>query len=220
MLINKKNQRSFSQNDLTLISIISVQTGQLINNLRLQQEALQKEKEAEKLQELDRLKTNFFTNISHEFRTPLTLILGPAKQILEQSGNDKINEEARLIHQNAKKLSRLTNQLLDLSRIESGKMKLKTSKQNILPLLNEIVSSFQPFADRKKITLKFSKGQDEINIYLDRDKIDKIVSNILSNALKFTPEGGLEFRKNNLIKYSTASTSSITDYPGNMMERE
>jgi len=190
MLINKKDQRSFSQNDLTLISIISVQTGQLINNLRLQQETLQKEKETEKLQELDRIKTNFFTNISHEFRTPLTLILGPAKQILEQTKNDKINKEARLIHQSAQKLKRLTNQLLDLSRIEAGKMKLKTSQLNILPLLNEIVSSFQPFAERKKISLNFSKEQDEINIFLDRDKIDKIVSNILSNALKFTPEGG------------------------------
>ncbi len=190
MLINKKNQRSFSQDDLTLISIISVQAGQLINNLRLQQETLQKEKEAEKLQEIDKIKTNFFTNISHEFRTPLTLILGPAQKILEQSGNDKINEEARLIHQNAKKLTRLTNQLLDLSRIEAGKMKLKTSKQNILPLLNEIIASFQPFADRKKISLKCQNGQEEINIYLDRDKIDKIITNILSNALKFTPEGG------------------------------
>ncbi|HSD63161.1 MAG TPA: ATP-binding protein [Ignavibacteriaceae bacterium] len=190
MLINKKNQRSFSQNDLTLISIISIQAGQLINNLRLQQETLQKEKEAEKLQEIDKIKTNFFTNISHEFRTPLTLILGPAQKILEQSGNDEINEEARLIHQNAKKLNRLTNQLLDLSRIEAGKMKLKTSKQNILPLLNEIAASFQPFADRKKISLKCQSGQEEIRIYIDRDKIDKIITNILSNALKFTPEGG------------------------------
>ncbi len=190
MLINKKGQRSFSQDDLTLISIISVQTGQLINNLHLQQESLQKEKEAEKLQEIDKIKTNFFTNISHEFRTPLTLIMGPSGQIMEMTDNEGIIENAKLINRSAKKLNRLTNQLLDLSRIEAGKMKLKTSKQNIVSLLNEITSSFQPFADKKKISLEFYSQQNEINIYMDRDKIDKIVSNILSNALKFTPEGG------------------------------
>ncbi|MEJ2193785.1 MAG: GAF domain-containing protein [Ignavibacteriaceae bacterium] len=81
MLINKKNKKYFSSNDLTLFSIISVQTGQLIKNLELQKETFQERKETEKLQELDKIKTNFFTNISHEFRTPLTLIFGPAKDI-------------------------------------------------------------------------------------------------------------------------------------------
>ena len=146
--------------------------------------------EAEKHFELDEMKSRFFTNISHEFRTPLTLILGPAKQILKQTKNDKIKEDADIIYRSAKKLNRLANQLLDISSIEAGKMELKTSPQNLIPVVKEIISSFQAFAEWKKISLTFDPEQEEIIIYLDRDKIDKIFSNILSNALKFTPQGG------------------------------
>ena len=190
MLINKKNQKEFSQNDLTLFSIISVQAGQLIKNLELQRETYQKRKEAEKLLELDKIKTNFFTNISHEFRTPLTLIQGPAKQILENAADTKIKEDADLIYRSAGKLNRLVDQLLDISSIEAGKMKLKTSCQKLFPVIRHIVSSFQSFAEKKKISLTLDIPPEEITLYLDIDKIDKILSNILSNALKFTPERG------------------------------
>ena len=142
------------------------------------------------LEQAQLTQNNFFTNISHEFRTPLTLILGPANQILEISKNQKVKEDAELIHRSAKKLNRLANQLLDISRIESGNMKLKASKQNLIPILKEIVSSFQSFAESKNISLKLCSDEQEIFLYLDKDKIDKIISNILSNALKFTPAGG------------------------------
>ena len=142
------------------------------------------------LEDAQQTQNRFFTNISHEFRTPLTLILGPANQILEQSQNDNVKEEARLIQRSAKKLKRLANQLLDISRIESGKMKLKTTKQNLETIIKEIVSSFQSFAERKNISLKFKSESEEFFLYLDKDKFDKILSNILSNAIKFTPNGG------------------------------
>ena len=142
------------------------------------------------LEDAQQTQNRFFTNISHEFRTPLTLILGPAKNIIELSKNDKIKEEAILIHRSAKKLNRLANQLLDISRIESGKMKLKTTKQNLVAVINEIVSSFQSFAERKNISLKLNSDKEELLLYLDKDKIDKIINNILSNAIKFTPTGG------------------------------
>ena len=203
MLINKKNQKEFSQNDLTLFSIISVQAGQLIKNLELQRETYQKRKEAEKLLELDKIKTNFFTNISHEFRTPLTLILGPAKKILENAADTKIKEDADLIYRSAGKLNRLVDQLLDISSIEAGKMKLKTSPQKLFPVIKHIVSSFQSFAERKKISLTLDIPREEITLYLDIDKIDKILSNILSNALKFTPEKG----KVNVVISVTGSSS-------------
>ena len=142
------------------------------------------------LEDSQQAQNRFFTNISHEFRTPLTLILGPVNQILEQSQNDKVKEEAKLIHRSAKKLNRLANQLLDISRIESGKMKLETIEQNIVPVIREIVSFFQSFAEKKNIKLKFTSDKEKIFLYLDKDKFDKILSNIFSNAIKFTPSDG------------------------------
>ena len=190
MLINKKNRKYFTDNDLTLLSIISVQAGQLIRNLELQRESFLKRQEAEKLQELDRIKTNFFTNVSHEFRTPLTLIMGPARQIFEQSNNKIIKDKAGVIFRNASKLNNLANQILDLAGIEAGRMKLKTSPQNLILIIKRIVSSFKYLAESKKIKLSFTADKNELILFLDRDKIEKILSNLLSNAIKFTPEGG------------------------------
>lgn len=146
--------------------------------------------EAEKLQELDEIKTHFFTNISHEFRTPLTLIQGPAKQIIELSTDERVSEKAKLIHRSAKKLNRLANQLLDISRIESGKMKLKVYEQDLLPVIRDLAASFHPFAEKKQISLKFASEYQKMLLCFDRDKVDKILNNLLSNALKFTPQGG------------------------------
>jgi signal transduction histidine kinase/DNA-binding response OmpR family regulator len=144
------------------------------------------------LKKAQSVQNRFFTNISHEFRTPLTLILGSAKQIIEQSenANAKAKEKANLIYRSAKKLNRLANQLLDISRINAGKMKLKAGKQNLVRLINELVLSFESFAERKNICLLFQPEVEKIIIYLDRDKFDKIMSNLLSNAVKFTPKGG------------------------------
>ena len=142
------------------------------------------------LEETQQAQNRFFTNISHEFRTPLTLILGPAKQILESHKFETVKENAKLIQRSAKKLNRLANQLLDISRIESGNMKLKTSKQNLVTIIKEIVTAFQSFAERKNILLKLCSDEKEIFLYLDKDKIDKIFTNLLSNAFKFTPYGG------------------------------
>lgn len=146
--------------------------------------------EAQKLHEVDELKSRFFTNISHEFRTPLTLILGPAKQIIEKVQDEKIKHDVSLIYRNGKKLLELVNQLLDISKIESGNMTLLTTPTNIVPLLKGLVLSFSSYAERKRILLKFNSAEDEIIVYLDMEKFEKITANILSNALKFTPEGG------------------------------
>ena len=143
-----------------------------------------------KLSELMDQQNRFFTNISHEFRTPLTLIYGPSKQIIERTNDDKVKNDAELINRNARKLNRLANQLLDISRIEAGRMKLKTSELDLVPILKRIVYSFKSFAERKSISLNFDTGQQNIILYIDEDKIDKIISNILSNALKFTQDKG------------------------------
>lgn len=146
--------------------------------------------EAEKLHEVDEMKSRFFANISHEFRTPLTLILGPAKDIIEKSKDNEAKQNAGLIKRSANRLFGLVNQLLDLSKLEAGKMKLETREIDIIPLLKGLVLSFSSLAERKKITLSFNTTEEKINVYLDRDKIEKIINNLLSNAFKFTPEGG------------------------------
>ena len=146
--------------------------------------------EAEKMHEVDELKNRFFANISHEFRTPLTLILGISKKVLENAQDKVFKDDIGIIKRNAKRLHGLVNQLLDLSKLESGNMTLQTSPVNIIPLLKGLVLSFASFAERKKITLGFNADEEKIILYLDKDKVEKIVNNLLSNAFKFTPQGG------------------------------
>jgi len=186
LMINKRNKKSFSENELTLLSIIAVQAGQIIKNSQMQREAMIKVKEAE----IAQLKSRFFTNISHEFRTPLTLILGPADKLLSESHNDNINKQASLIRQNAIRLLGLINQLLDLSRLEAGKLKLEASLSNIVSFVKGVTQSFESLAEQKDIELKVISEKENIEIYFDKEKMQKILSNLLSNALKFTPEDG------------------------------
>ena len=190
MAINKKNRKHFSQNDLTLFSIISVQAGQLIKNLQLQRETFLKIKETEKLQELDRIKTNFFTNISHEFRTPLTLILGPLEKLMSENKDENIQPQYELIHKSADNLLKLINQLLDLSTIDAGKMKLNIAKVDAINFIKGITASFRPLANIKNIQLGFSSNLEQLDTFFDKDKFEKIISNLLSNAIKFTNEKG------------------------------
>ena len=165
--------------------------------------------EKDKLKEIDQVKSRFFANISHEFRTPLTLILGPAKDISENVEDVNVRERAGLIQKNASKLYQLVNQLLDLSKLEAGKMKLETKELNIVPLLKGLVLSFTSLAERKKITLNFDAREENISVYIDRDKIEKIISNLLSNAFKFTQEGGkIDFK---LVKLDTEIEISVKD---------
>jgi signal transduction histidine kinase/ligand-binding sensor domain-containing protein/CheY-like chemotaxis protein len=146
--------------------------------------------EAAKLHEVDELKSRFFANISHEFRTPLTLILGPVKRMRDASEDQQTRDELGLVHRNATRLLELVNQLLDLSRLESGAMKLRAAPENIVPLLKGLLLSFCSYAERKKISMAFTSSAEDIVVYVDREKLQKIITNILSNALKFTPEGG------------------------------
>ena len=142
------------------------------------------------LKEVQKAQNRFFTNISHEFRTSLTLILGPSKQLSIGSKEEKTKSTADLIHRSAKKINKLVEELLDLSKIEAGEMKLKASPQNLVALTKEVSNSFYSFAERKKIRLTLNSELSEIIVYVDKEKLDKILTNVLSNAFKFTPEGG------------------------------
>ncbi|MFZ0455478.1 MAG: ATP-binding protein [Ignavibacteriaceae bacterium] len=190
IVVNKKDKMHFEENDLTLLSIISVQASQLIKNLQLQEETFQKKKEAEKLLELDRVKTEFFTNISHEFRTPLTLIIGPLEKLMDNDQIESVQRQYNLIHKNARKLLSLINQLLDLSTIDAGKMKLEIEKVNLVNFAKGILASFQSLAEDKNIRFDFFSGKESLELYIDKEKMEKIISNLLSNALKFTNDNG------------------------------
>lgn len=142
------------------------------------------------LQELDKLKSRFFANISHEFRTPLTLILGQIDSIM--SGNIGMKDKGKLqvADRNAKRLLTLINQLLDLSRIESGSMELKAEQHNIVSFLKSLFYSFESIAESKRIILKFESKYKNIPVVFDPDKMEKIFLNIISNAFNFTDKEG------------------------------
>ena len=147
--------------------------------------------ETEKYQEIDRVKSRFFANISHEFRTPLTLIKGPVQQMLSGEFTGNIKKQYRMILRNTNRLMHLINQLLDLSKLDSGQIQLRASPENIVPLVNGLTQSFESLAKQRNIQLAFHSSVNEIIVYIDRDKFEKIIINLLSNALKFTPEEGV-----------------------------
>jgi signal transduction histidine kinase/ligand-binding sensor domain-containing protein/CheY-like chemotaxis protein len=175
---------------LLIIGLIYFVWRMQLRRVKIKHEYEMSKFEAEKMHEVDEMKNRFFANLSHEFRTPLTLIFGPTKDIIEKTKELKTKENAGIIKRNASKLYSLVNQLLDLSKLEAGKMKLETIEQNIIPLLKGYVLSFSSLAERKKIELKFNTVEEDLKAYIDKDKLEKIVNNLLSNAFKFTPEGG------------------------------
>ncbi|NOT76000.1 MAG: tetratricopeptide repeat protein [Cyclobacteriaceae bacterium] len=146
-------------------------------------------KEAERLKELDHLKSRFFANVAHEFRTPLTLILGPVENMLsETKGPDK--NRLLTIKSSASRLVKLVNQLLELSKLEAGAIELDFVQDDVIGFLRANTMSFQSLADQKKIDLQFSSNTAIFEMKFDRDKLEKIFSNLLSNAFKFTDAGG------------------------------
>jgi PAS domain S-box-containing protein len=148
---------------------------------------------AEELAELDRAKTTFFSNISHEFRTPLTLILGPLDDLRRRStGIDELaRQELELAHRNGLRLAKLVNTLLDFSRIQAGRMQAQFEPVDLSTLTAELASVFRSAIDRAGLTLTVDCPPLDEPVYLDRDMWEKVVLNLLSNALKFTFEGGI-----------------------------
>ena len=162
-----------------------VQRERLKSNLKLEHLQL------EKVQEIDKVKTNFFANISHEFRTPLTLIKGPVQNLLEQFKKDKeAKAQLSLIQQNSERLLRLVNQMLELARAESGILKKEIAEGDITSFLKMVVGSFSLLAVQKNITLLQQIPDQVIRVRFDQDKVEKIVSNLIANAMKFTPQNG------------------------------
>ena len=147
------------------------------------------QREVERLQEMDSLKTRLYTNITHEFRTPLTIILGMVDQVRDDPAR-WFREGLDLIRRNGKNLLRLVNQMLDLSQLESGTMTVHYQQGDILGFLEYLLESFRSLADRKQVEIRFQTELDRLAMDFDPEKVQTIVGNLLSNAVKFTPEGG------------------------------
>jgi signal transduction histidine kinase/ligand-binding sensor domain-containing protein/DNA-binding response OmpR family regulator len=175
-----------------------------LNRQRLRTQLELEQEHAKKLEDVDKLKSNFYANISHEFRTPLMLILGPADKLISKVKDEDNQKQVGLIKGNANRLLTLINQLLDLSRIEAGKLKLIASKGNIAQFVKGLVMEFESLAEQRDISLKMIMEREEIVAYFDKEKLEKIIINILSNAFKFTPNGGRI-----TVKLSEASINQV-----------
>lgn len=140
--------------------------------------------EAKRIKEIDQMKTRLYANITHEFRTPITVIKGITAEI---KNNDKSKE---LIQRNADNLLNLITQLLDLSKLESGKMELDLVQDNLIAYLKYLIQSYHSLAFNKKINLSFSAFEDKVWMDFDKEKMRQIIANLVSNAIKFTPEYG------------------------------
>ncbi|WP_461587162.1 ATP-binding protein [Winogradskyella sp.] len=149
-----------------------------------------KHKANAKLKELDSVKTNFFTNISHEFRTPLTLILSPLQQLRKEELNKEALDNIDIIQQNATRLTELTNQLLELSKLEAGSLELAISQDNLNKFMRVLCASFESLASAQNIRLITELNEVPELAYFDGDKVQKIINNLLSNAFKFTSTEG------------------------------
>jgi signal transduction histidine kinase/DNA-binding response OmpR family regulator len=145
---------------------------------------------AEELKELDQVKSRFFTNISHEFRTPLTLIIGPLEVMLPDTTDNKIRANYEIMLRQAKRLLNLVNQLLELSKLEKGAMCLALSEDDFNRFVRTLTTSYSSLAAELKIDLNFTGYDTELNMWFDKDKVEKIVTNILTNAFKFTDKKG------------------------------
>ncbi|MDQ1086657.1 hybrid sensor histidine kinase/response regulator transcription factor [Siphonobacter sp. SORGH_AS_1065] len=159
---------------------------------RLKNELALKQYKIEKDQELTDGKLQFFTNVSHELRTPLTLILGPVEELVGMSHEPihQVKDKIMLMHQQTRKLLDLVNQLLDFRKVETGSVQLKITPTNIIPFLTEIFLVFKLKAEALQLNYTIDVPPQDITLYVDRVKLESIVVNLLSNAFKYSSEGG------------------------------
>jgi CheY-like chemotaxis protein/AraC-like DNA-binding protein len=136
------------------------------------------------------MKFRFFTNVSHEFRTPLTLILTPLEKMLKQTTESDQKSQLWMMYRNARRLLNLVNQLLDFRKLEVEGITLHATQADVIGFSREIAFSFTDLSDKKHIRFSFQSAVDRLEMAFDQDKLEKILNNLLSNAFKFTPDGG------------------------------
>lgn len=175
--------------------------------------------EREKLEEVNRLKLQFFTNISHELRTPLTLIISPLEQLLQDPIDRRMHRLFTRMHFNANRLLTMINQLLDIRKSEAGLLKLHVAEGDLAEFGREITASFKNLAKQRDIRLSFSAEPEVIPAWFDHDQLEKVLFNLLSNAFKFTNDGGqvaVRIRRPGPVEITVADTG--VGIPAGQME--
>ncbi len=180
---------------LFYILIVSIVAYYLVrfytSSIRLKVSLDYEKKEKEQIEGLNQSKLRFFTNISHEFRTPLTLIISQIESLLQSTSlQSSLYSRLLSVHKNAHRMGKLINELLDFRKQEQGFLQLKVSQLDIIRFLNEIVLTFKEYADHRKISFSFIHDEPNIDLWFDTNQMEKVFYNLLSNAFKFTPDGG------------------------------
>lgn len=175
-----------------LLIIVGLFTARKIemNRTRLRNELKMREFEAKKQHELENIKSRFFANLSHEFRTPLTLIRGPVEELINGTAGENQKEYFELIQRNSEKLQQLIDQLLELTQLENAAIPLNAKQLNLVSLLRGLLFAFESLAKQNDLKLSFHSTEEKIICWIDNDKLEKIINNLLSNAVKFTPAKG------------------------------
>nr|WP_236675878.1 two-component regulator propeller domain-containing protein [Chryseolinea lacunae] len=193
---------------LILLLFLAIARNLIQQRERMKLAIKQQQEEAMQSRELDRIKTKFFTNVSHEFRTPLSLIISPLEKLSEQVVDPAQRRNIDLIQKNAKRLLNLVNQLLDFRKMEVRDIRFHPSEGDIIRFVRETVSSFADLSEKKSIRLTFESNTSSLDAVFDHDKVEKILFNLLSNAFKFTMDAGVIAV---VVEVNDASENSIVE---------
>ena len=215
----KTELTAFKLFTVVLASLRAYDSVMKLEGLRLGLEEKVKERTAEleqknlQIMEMDQLKTRFFNNVSHEFRTPLTLILAPIEDMLSREQmEEKERSKIERMHRNALRLLGLINQLMDLSKLDAGNMKLELTEDDVVNTIRLFITGFAGYAERKKIQYRYILPEKPYKTYFDRDKLDKITTNLLSNAFKYTPEEGEVICKAKILEQKGKPYSFVLEF--------
>lgn len=202
----------FTDTHLRILSIIAALCSNKIVKARAEEEIVQAtiaRLEAEKIREVDRLKSQFYAHLSHEFRTPLTLILGPLEEMIRKSGSDDELEQLKLMRSNGQRLLQLINDLLELSRLNDGVLNLELARADITSLVRTTANSFHSLAGQKQLEIDITISLEPFIMAFDATKVETILINLISNIIKFSPPSGtIEVRTGTSSGYFTVAVTN------------
>lgn len=185
-----KTNTAFVLYAFALIVILLIARKVIQQREKLKYALVHEREEMQRVHELDMLKVKFFTNVSHEFRTPLSLILAPMEKLMRKASDPEQKSQFQLIQRNGRRLMNLVNQLLDFKKLEVHDIKFSPSPGDVIGFIRETVLSFSDLAEKKNIALQFVTPVEKLDALFDQDKLEKILFNLLGNAFKFTLENG------------------------------